>query len=108
LHAFDVGAGTPGALVHVAAADKFGRRGDTDLISSTVITNANSHGVRAVAVVVRGAPQVESGNVCAIAVYIIVNGVPPIVVMIDGSSVPTPIMRLEGRMVPLHPVSALA
>src|SRR5207247_110387 len=101
LHAFDVGAGTPGALIHVTAADKFGSGGNADLVPSAVITDANSHGVRAVAVVVRGAAQVEPGNVCAIAVDVVVDGVPPIVIMVSSRAVPTAIMRLERGVVPL-------
>src|SRR5438552_8255356 len=60
LHAFDVGAGAARAVVHVAAADKFGSRRNTDLISGAVITDADAHGMGAVAVVVGGTEEIET------------------------------------------------
>src|SRR5260370_22927597 len=77
-------------FVHVAARDELGAWRYTDLVAESVVPEQLAHSESAVKLGMDGNQGMVAG------------GMVPAVAMVDGSTVPATIMRLQGNMIPLH------
>ncbi len=98
LEALAVAGGRAGALVHVAAGHPLRAGGDADLIAAAVGADGAAGGVRAVEVVVARLLRVVAAGVAGA----VVDGVPPVVIVVGRGAVPAAILRLERVVRPAH------
>ena len=99
LEALRVARGRPRAARHVAAPDEARAGGDADR-DARRLADGEARDAGAVPVVVAGRRRVRAAGVAGGGV---VDGVVPVVVVDGGRAVPTAVVRLESRMLPLEP-----
>ena len=95
-HALDIPCRRAVPLVHITTTDPLRARRHPDLITSAIVADRSANGVGAMTIVVARLGRIVSTRVADT----IMNGVMPIVIVIDVLSVPTAVMRLKRVMRP--------
>ncbi len=95
-HAFEVPGWRAVALIHVTTTDPFRCWCHADLVTHAVIANCRSDRMRAMANVVAR----KRGIIAAWISNAVVDGVMPVVVVIDHNSIPAAVLRLQRVVCP--------
>jgi hypothetical protein len=99
LKALGVARRRAGVAIHIAATDPAGAGRNANLIPVAVVARGRAGRVGTVPEIVTR----RGGVIAARIANRIVDRVMPVVIVVGGAAVPTAVMRLQRRMVPLHP-----